>query len=144
MKTAIIMGGIVLLILFSIAGCEKGNEEINAIKDFDDAPQAIVNSTLNSKLPLRTYVASYVVEGDGEVSSILILYDNNEFSLSGNEYISYIPSGKYRTDNDRLFLAVTDDEIYVFIIGDDKLTFESGTWLENWVEQGTIFYLKSE
>ena len=36
------------------------------------------------------------------------------------------------------------DTEYVFIIDDDRLIFERGTWLGALVEQGTVFYLKKE
>ena len=120
------------------------SENSNGTQTIVNAPQAIINPSQNGELTLRTYVASYVVEGDGEVSSTLLLQNDNGFALSANEYISYMPSGKYAIDNEKLLLTVADDEVYVFIIDDDKLIFESGTWLENWVEQGTVFHLKAE
>ena len=140
MKKILVLGLAVLVLLVSLVGCSNENEEVNPLSNpAYDPQQALINPTYNNRLVLETYVATYVVVGDGEVSSTLILLNNNEFLLSGNEFISYQPSGTYRIENGKLLLTVTEDEVYVFLIGDGKLIFESGTWLEYLVEPGTHF-----
>ena len=144
MKKLLALGIAVLLFLVSLTGCDEENGELNYQNNINDNSPAIINSTPNNILPLKTYVAPYVMEGDDEVSSTLILHNDNKFTLFGNKFISYAPSGTYTIDNEKLLLTVTEDEVYVFNIDDDKLIFNSGTWLENWVEQGTVFHLKYE
>jgi len=41
-------------------------------------------------------------------------------------------------------MLILGDGEFVFLIEDDKLIFESGEWLENWVRRGTKFYLANE
>ncbi len=54
--------------------------------------------------------------------------------------ISYSPSGTYVIDNGTLFLQVIDSDTFVFTVEKDgSLTFVSGSWLENFVEPGTVF-----
>lgn len=144
MKKTFALGIAVLVLLVSLVGCDKENEEINPASNPANDPQAISNPTDNNILILETYIAPYVVDGDGKVSSTLTLKSNNEFALSGNEFISYMPCGTYTIDNEKLLLTVTEEEVYVFTIDDGRLIFESGTWLENWVEKGTVFYLSDE
>ena len=144
MKKMLVLGIIILVLLVFLVGCSNENGAVNPSSNPAYGPQqALIDPTHNNRLVLETYVASYVVR-DGEVSSTLILLNNNEFVLSGNEFISYQPSGTYRIDNEKLLLMANDYEVYVFIIDDGKLIFESGTWLENWVEPGTHFYLSNE
>jgi len=138
MKKVFALGIAVLVLLVSLVGCDKENGEVNPPSNPANDPQAISNTTQNNILE------TYVVDGDGEVSSTLTLKSNNEFALSGNELISHMPSGTYTIDNEKLLLTVTEEEVYVFTIDDGRLIFESGTWLENWVEQGTVFYLFNE
>lgn len=76
---------------------------------------------------------------DGEHSAIVILQGNNEFILNGPVFTSYSPTGKYSIVDDKLLLTVTDGEEYVFSIRNGNLIFESGAWLENWVEPGSEF-----
>ena len=140
MKKILVLG---IIILVFLVGCSDENRGINLPNSSANDPQAINNPAPHNILA-RTYVATYIVVGDGEVSSTLILLNNNEFILSGNEFISYMPSGTYVIDNGKLLLTVTEEEVYIFIIDDDRLIFESGTWLENWIEPGTHFYLSNE
>ena len=144
MKKMLVLGITALVLLVFLIGCSDKNGDANPPNSSANGPQATNNPAPNNILVLETYVATYVVVGDGEVSSTLILLNNNEFVLSGNEFISYMPSGTYAIDNGKLLLAVTEEEVYVFLIDDGKLIFESGTWLENWVEPGTHFYLYNE
>ena len=76
----------------------------------------------------------------GESPSTLLLQGNNEFALIANEYVSLIPRGQYTINNNKLHLVIADDE-HIFIIGEDSLIFEQGTWLGHWVEQGSVFKL---
>ena len=144
MKKMLVLGLTVLVLLVFLVGCSNENEVVNPPNSFAYDPQPINRPTPNNVLVSGTYVATYTVVGNGEVSSTLILLNNNEFVLSGNEFISYMPSGTYTIDNGKLLLTVTEEEVFIFIIDDDRLIFESGTWLENWVEPGTHFYLSNE
>jgi hypothetical protein len=105
-----------------------------AITNFD----AIIG--IISREPPKT-IGTYVA--DGKSSAMLILQENYDFALRGSDYISYMPTGKYRIENGKLFLTIDGDDI-IFLMEKDRLIFESGTWLEYWVEKGTVFHLTDE
>jgi len=73
---------------------------------------------------------------DGESTARLALYDDGRFALFANEYVSLALSGSYLIVDDKLILGETE---HIFMIANDRLIFESGTWLGTWVEQGTEF-----
>jgi len=73
-------------------------------------------------------------------SASLSLQSDNEFRLNGPMEISTAHFGKYKIENGVLILPISEEET-VFTIKDGKLIFESGAWLENWVEQGAEFQL---
>jgi len=77
-------------------------------------------------------------------SASVSLKSDNEFLLNGPTEISTAFYGKYKIENGMLILSISDEEETVFTIKKDKLIFESGTWLENWVEQGFEFQLSNE
>jgi len=67
------------------------------------------------------------------------LFEGNKYALSGTAEISYVLSGTYTIEGDVMKLFIGDDEAFRFIFSDNTLIFESGEWLENWVEPGTVF-----
>jgi hypothetical protein len=71
----------------------------------------------------------------------VVLQDNNRFYVQGRPEISYIPMGEYTTDDNKLFLNITENEQFIFSYINSRLIFESGTWLENWIEIGTVLTL---
>ena len=79
----------------------------------------------------------------GETPSTLVLQSNHEFALIASDYISLIPRGQFTINNSKLYLAIVDDE-HIFLIVEDGLIFESGTWLGQWVEQGSLFEFSSK
>jgi hypothetical protein len=89
--------------------------------------------------PPHKTVGTYTAEGDS--TAMVALQEGNNFALQGSEYISYVPSGIYRIENGKLFLDMGDYDI-IFIMEKDRLVFESGAWLEMWVETGTVFLLE--
>jgi hypothetical protein len=82
-------------------------------------------------------VGIFTAEGDS--AATLTLRDNNEFTLRGPDYVSFIMSGSYRTENGRIILSAEGDET-IFLMNAGSLIFESGAWLENFAESGTVFY----
>jgi len=94
----------------------------------------------NQELELGTYIPKKYIPFT-KPSAKLIIQSNNNFKLHGPEVVSAAPSGIYRVENEMLILG---DGEFVFLIEDDKLVFESGEWLENWVRRGTKFYLINE
>jgi len=104
---------------------------------FDDFHLTI--GVIDRELPkaVSVYIAD---EGS---SAMVILLENSDFALQGSEYISFIPTGRYRIENGKLILSMGDDDI-IFIMKGDRLIFESGAWLEDWVEIGTVFELTDE
>ncbi|MCL2158095.1 MAG: copper resistance protein NlpE [Oscillospiraceae bacterium] len=71
----------------------------------------------------------------------VFLYEDNTFALHGPAEISHAPSGTYTIENGVLTLFGADEQVYKFFVDGDTLVFESGTWLENWVEPGTLLVL---
>ena len=114
------------------AGVSGKGAEKSELKNLDDAYLDTEIKGIGKK-----YVA------EGELPSMLILQNNNEYVLYGPAYISFIPSGKYREENNKLFLDMSSEEI-IFSIEKNSLIFESGIWLENWVEKGSKFHLINE
>jgi hypothetical protein len=83
-----------------------------------------------------------IYTAEGESTAMVILQENTKFALQGSEYISLMPTGKYKIENGKLILSMDVGEV-IFMIERNSLIFESGTWLENWVEKGTGFYLRN-
>jgi hypothetical protein len=92
----------------------------------------VVNTNREAFATIGTYATDSPV--------MLVLRENNNFALQGPDYISVMPTGKYRVENGRLFLSMDGDDI-VFLLDGNRLIFESGVWLENWVEKGRVFHL---
>lgn len=87
---------------------------------------------------LGTYIAD-------DRMATLVLEENHAFLLMGAPYVSFAPRGEYRVENGKLYLTLSSglegEDDYVFSIGRDKLIFEKGAWLENWIEPGAELYL---
>jgi len=143
MKKIILLVATLCLLLVVLAGCNDSPSYADGITTAD-AEAIMVNDVLQS-IPIGVVdmeppktVGFYIA--DGESSAMVILQENNDFVLQGSEYISFMPSGKYRIDNGKLFLSMGDYDI-IFLMEEDRLIFESGTWLEYWVEIGTAFLI---
>lgn len=74
-------------------------------------------------------------------NATLTLFEGNKFELCGPMEISYCPSGTYTIENGKLTLFGAGDQVYKFLFDGDTIAFESGTWLENWIEPGTVLTL---
>lgn len=83
----------------------------------------------------------YVAEN---FSATLSLQSDNEFVLYGPVAVSYALHGEYTVQKDKLILANFDGEKTIFTINKDELVFESGAWLGNWIEQGSILRFSNE
>ena len=69
------------------------------------------------------------------------LFESNKYVLSGPAEISSAPSGTYTIEGEVLTLFNGNEAAFMFSMKGDTLIFESGEWLENWVEPGTVFIL---
>jgi len=92
----------------------------------------------NQNIKEGTYIS------DGENPSKLFLRTNNEFAISGNDYVSLMPNGKYEIKDNKLFLFTSEDDVHIFLIENDVLIFESGVWLGYFIEYGSVFTFLSE
>lgn len=95
---------------------------------------AIPSCSNNYELKLGHYVT------EGDLHSRLVLSENNLFDLSANPFISLMRRGNFIIENNILTLTAAENEIYVFTINNDRIIFNSGTWLENWIEPGTEYF----
>jgi len=84
-------------------------------------------------------LGTYVSKNDELI--FIELQSNNNFVLI-NSPVSYHPTGKYTIKGDKLFLK--EDDEYVFSIKNDKLIFESGAWLESFIDKGSEFQLSKK
>lgn len=89
-------------------------------------------------------LGKYITENEIIKQSYVVLGTNNEFFFSINPVLSYMPSGTFAIDGDKLTLHVTDDEEYIFKIADGKLIFEAGQVTEKFIEVGTEFIYEAE
>jgi hypothetical protein len=71
------------------------------------------------------------------------LVEGNKYYLCGPVAVSFTPSGTYTVEGDVLTLFDGSEEAFKFFIRDNALVFESGEWLEHWIEPGTVF-MRSE
>ena len=76
-------------------------------------------------------------------NSWVSLVEGNKYYLCGPAAVSLTPSGTYTIDGDVLTLFDGSEEAFRFLIRNNALVFESGEWLENWVEPGTVFVLSN-
>ena len=86
---------------------------------------------------------TYVSENTDYGYAFVVLSNDNEFTF-GFQTLSYTATGKYTIEDTSLILNVNDDEMYIFIVDDGKLIFESGEWAEKMLEKGTMFQLSNE
>ena len=75
--------------------------------------------------------------------SSLTIKEGNGFMMTGPPVLSFAPMGEFTVRDDKIILKVNGED-HIFSIGDGELVFESGNWLESWVEKGTEFYLTGE
>lgn len=85
-------------------------------------------------------LGKYAVESEPFPIAQVHLLEEDKFILNGPVTISFVTTGEYEIKGDKLHLKSSDEEEHVFLIEDDKLIFESGVWLGNWVEKGTEFH----
>jgi len=111
---SISVGIIILVIVIMLTACTKVNE-----------------------VPLGTYYE------DGDMAAIIVQGDN-EMMITGPKEVSAAFTGKYVIEGNKLILTIAEQEDYIFLIEAQDLVLESGEWLENWVEQGTVFHLSEE
>ena len=99
-------------------------------------------SLQNKSNELKT--GKYVMQ-DTEVEnkSWVVIKGNNqfEFNRNGSLSLSYIPMGTYSIEDNTLTLAVSEKEMYRFVVDGEKLVFKSGNIPEDWVKEGAIFKL---
>jgi len=138
MKNTVMAMAILLLALIALVGCSsETTSTANVAVPISEMPQIIHLENANDHDRTAIHYAP-----DGESRSRLVIYSDGQFALVADDYVSFILSGIHTTENDRLFLGT--DDAHIFRIEDDRLIFESGTWLENWIEQGTGFYLTND
>ena len=90
-------------------------------------------------LELGMYISQAYHDESLFPNALLSLEDDYEITLYGPAFISTTQSGKYSIDHGKLILAASGDNKHICWIDNNKQIFESGNWLENWVEQGTVF-----
>jgi hypothetical protein len=90
-----------------------------------------------SEVQIGTYRA------DGDMAAITV-QDDNGMVIYGPKEVSAAWTGKYVIEGNKLTLTIAEQEDYIFLIEDKSLVLESGEWLENWVEQGTVFHLSED
>jgi hypothetical protein len=86
----------------------------------------------------RYGLGSYIADGG---LSRVVLQENNRFTVEGRPEISYMPTGSYEIDGNKLYLNVSEEQQFIFSIYGNILIFESGEWLENWISKETVFIL---
>jgi hypothetical protein len=65
---------------------------------------------------------------------------NNRFYISGRPEISFRPDGTYSVNGSEIIMN-GGGQLFLFSHENGKLTFRSGTWLENWINPGTVLKL---
>jgi len=92
---------------------------------------------------IRVEIIGKYITDDKEGALVeIILSDGNKFAIH-REFVSYIPNGEYIINEDKLVFIIGSEVEYTFSYKDDMLIFESGTWLENWIEPGTVLMLSN-
>lgn len=114
MRKILDIGIIVLVLVIMLTACSKVKE-----------------------VPTGTYYA------DSDMAAITVL-NNNEMMITGPKEVSAAFTGKYVIEGNKLILTIAEQEDYIFLIKARDLVLESGEWLENFVEQGTVFRLSEE
>lgn len=79
----------------------------------------------------------YVVPGNELVlSPQVILNENNEYSFIRSPYISFLPTGNYSIEDNKLILHAGESKAYIFTIDGESLIFEND---EDLIKKGTLF-----
>lgn len=74
--------------------------------------------------------------------SYITIEEDNKFTFTRGIALSYLPTGTYSIDSDKLTLYVSDGESYIFEIEKDKLIFESSTIdISEMISKGAIYKL---
>lgn len=89
------------------------------------------------EVPVGTYIA------DGNLATVIV-QDANEIMITGPLEVSAAFTGQYIISGHKLTLSFAELDDHVFSIEYNSLVLESGEWLENWIEQGTVFHLSEE
>lgn len=89
------------------------------------------------EVPTGLYYAS-------DKRALVAVQDENQLMVAGPVEVSATFTGKYTIEGNKLILSIEGQEDYIFLIGDQSLTLESGEWLENWADKGTVFRLTEE
>lgn len=84
----------------------------------------------------KVSIGSYHADGD---LAVVAVRENNEMMISGPEEVSAAFTGTYTVEGDKITLSIPNQKDHTFTVEKQSLVFESGDWLENWVEQGTVF-----
>lgn len=74
----------------------------------------------------------------------VLLEKDSRFEFNRSMLTSYLPTGTYSVKGDILTLTVNNDEAYTFVIEEEKLVFESGTYADGLINKGAVFVLTDE
>jgi len=105
--------------------------------DNSNIPSAITGPIVNADVTTAKIFTAH--DKEGALIEIFLL-DGNKFGIH-REFVSHVPNGEYTIDGDKLIFTIEDEIVYIFSCKNGALIFESGTWLEHWVEIGTVFHL---
>ena len=91
--------------------------------------------------PVRTGPISLGTYSTDDGMVKVVLLNGGEFYIVRSA-TSYSPTGTWSISaGERLTLAVSEDERYIFVHNGGSITFQSGAWLENMIEPGTVLTL---
>ena len=100
-------------------------------------PSAITGPIVNAdEATTRTFTTH---DKEGALVEVFLL-DGNKFAIH-REFVSHVPNGEYTIDGYKFIFTIGSEIEYIFSYENGKLIFESGTWLENWIEIGTVLTL---
>lgn len=87
----------------------------------------------------------YIMQGAKfELQSWVLLEEDNKFQFNRHAATSYLPTGTYSINGNKLTLNVNENESYSFSIEADTLIFESSTTVDALVEKGTVYKLSAD
>lgn len=102
----------------------------------------LLTGCLNQNKSDELKVEKYVLQDtELEAMSWILLEEDNKFQFNRHIALSYLPTGTYSVDGNRLTLHVDENESYVFIIEKDKLIFESTNVANSLIKEGAVFKL---
>ena len=91
--------------------------------------------------PIRTGPISLGTYSTDDGMVQVVLLNGGEFYIV-RRATSYSPTGTWSISaGERLTLTVSEDEQHIFVHNGGSITFQSGAWLENWIEPGTVLTL---